>query len=65
MGLDNSWAGKYEPLADRIEDNTAHCVVGAMILAAAPLMLLAIGASALSDVIRGDSRKPHAPDDGL
>lgn len=65
MGFDNSWAGKFEPLADKVEDTAAHTLVGACIICAAPLMLLAIGASALSDVIRGDSRKPHSPNDGL
>lgn len=65
MGLNNSWAGRYEPLADKIEDTTVHAIVGGLVLVAAPLMLLAIGASALSDVLRGDARKPHTPDDGL
>lgn len=64
MGLDNSWAGRYEPLADKIEDTTAHCIVGIGVIAALPLMLLAIGASKVADKLRGDSRQ-HCPDDGL
>ena len=65
MGLNHKWAGRYEPVADKVEDTCVHAIVGTLIVCAAPLMLGAIAVSALADAIRGDDRKPHCPNDGL
>lgn len=65
MGLNNSWAGQHEKTVDKVEDAAVHTLVAVGIVCAVPFMIAAIAASALSDLIRGDSRKPHSPDDGL